>query len=92
MGVDRRNRLGITSELLVAVDLTKRGYEVFHSMDGKTSCDFVVLRDNLLQRVEVKSKTYVVGQGSREIESMRGAVEILAVVVEEHIHYYPPMD
>ncbi len=87
--VDKRNLLGTVSELLVAIDLMQKGYEVFHSMDGKTSCDFMILKNQFSQRVEVRAKTYLPKWGSKEIERMRAKADILALVVNEAIHYYP---
>lgn len=46
---------GAVSELTVACDLLKRGYEVFRAVSPSCSCDLAILKDNKLVRVEVRT-------------------------------------
>lgn len=53
----RRNvntaHVGALGELLVSVDLMRRGYQVFRALSPGSSCDMLVLKNNTVQRVEV---------------------------------------
>ncbi len=85
------NKKGTANELLVAFDLTKKGYEVFHSFDGKTSCDFIILKNGCSKRVEVKTRTSPLNPTSKEIITKRKKSDILAIVVNMTIYYYPEL-
>ena len=85
---DTARARGNQSELLVALDLSRRGYEVYYSMVGTTTYDFIVLKDGCLQRVEVKTKKYYLAESSKEVQSMKGKADILAMVVNDEIIYY----
>ena len=89
--MDARNALGTASELMVALNLTERGYEVFHSYDGKTSCDLVILKGGKLQQVEVKSQSRSIKNGRAGIQTLKRQADILAVVCNRTISYYPPL-
>jgi hypothetical protein len=47
--------VGALSELLAAVDLMSRGFEVFRALSAACSCDLAVLVDGNLIRVEVRT-------------------------------------
>src|SRR5262245_42807567 len=50
--------VGTLAELEVAVDLLRRGYEVFRALSPSCSCDLAVLREGRLLRVEVRTAYY----------------------------------
>jgi Holliday junction resolvase-like predicted endonuclease len=73
---------GRRGEAAVVSYFVNLGYEVFHPLFGNASCDLVVIRDNVLQRVECKSisvkaltgKGYVVGL--RQVRHNRNSVTV----------------
>jgi hypothetical protein len=46
---------GAIGELVVAIDLLRRGYEVFRALSPSCSCDLAIIRDRNLVRVEVRT-------------------------------------
>ncbi len=52
MNTTEQGRLG---EAAIVAELVKNGYEVFHPLFGNTSCDFIVLRQGISERVECKT-------------------------------------
>lgn len=46
---------GAAGELLVAADLIKCGFEVFHGFSGRESCDLIALKNCCVWRIEVKT-------------------------------------
>lgn len=92
-----RAQSGAVSELLVCADLLRRGFEVFRAVCPACSCDLAVLKDGILQRVEVKTGSryikvdgtvmHTYGKGHAGIRA-----DILAVVDLDanHIIYTPP--
>jgi hypothetical protein len=53
-GIGRGN-VGALSELVVCVDLIRKGYEVFRAVSAHCSCDLTILRNGTLRRVEVRT-------------------------------------
>lgn len=53
--MDDKTKQGTLGELIALKYYTELNYEVFTSINGKTSCDLIVLKDNKLLRVEVKT-------------------------------------
>jgi hypothetical protein len=47
--------VGAIQELRVAVDLLKRGYEVFRPLSPSCSCDLLVLKDGGIKKIEVRT-------------------------------------
>jgi len=47
--------VGAMSELFVSADLLKKGYAVFRSLSPACFCDLIVVKDNQIFRVEVKT-------------------------------------
>jgi len=86
--------IGATSELLVAADLLRRGFEVFRAVSPTCSCDLGVLRDGRFLRVEVKTvRKSERGAGSVSADVSR--FDILACAVwgghgEEGVCYVAP--
>ena len=84
---------GAISELVVACDLMKKGYEVFRALSASCSCDLAVLKGGDLIRIEVRT-----GVPARSGEGfyfpknkIEGRTDHYAVVVGEMIHYLPPL-
>ena len=46
---------GARSELLVCANLIKRGYEVFRAVSPHCSCDLLVLKSGITERIEVRT-------------------------------------
>lgn len=92
-----RGTTGTVSELLVCVDLLKRGYEVFRSMSPACSCDLAALKDHVLCRIEVKTgfrsatkKNIHYSMNSKQV----GQHDVLAIVLvgENIIEYRPTLE
>ena len=47
--------VGSLSELLVGIDLLKRGYDVFRALSPSCSCDLIAVKDGNSLRIEVRS-------------------------------------
>ena len=79
--------VGASSELRAASDLILRGYEVFRSVSPACSCDLVILKNGLLQRIEVRSgwRNNVTGALSMCRKSIRA--DVLAIVLPQRIEY-----
>jgi len=79
---------GAINELLVCLDLLKKGYDVFRAVSPSSSCDLIVLKDKKLFRVEVtsgwirKGKKYS-NKNQRDLNKM----DILAIVFKSEIVY-----
>ena len=53
--MDARHRRGQTSEYTAACWFSEQGWEIFWSNLGQSSIDFLIVRDNVVQAVQVKS-------------------------------------
>ncbi len=53
--------VGTISELVVCLDLMKRGYSVFRPMNGCESCDIIALKGGKMIRVEVTTGVRCIG-------------------------------
>jgi hypothetical protein len=49
---------GTISELVAAIDLMRRGYDVFRALSAQSSCDLVAIGHDQMLRIEVRSTTY----------------------------------
>lgn len=85
---------GTISELLVGVDLLKRGYEVFRALSPSCSCDLSILKDGCLLRVEVKTgyRNGATGNVITTTPKDRDHFDIFAIVIRgEEIIYEPEL-
>lgn len=62
--IDNKTKNGNLGELRVAFELTRMDYEVYTGFGGKTSCDLIVIKDGLIQTVQIKSTSYQKKPGS----------------------------
>ena len=78
-------RLGAISECLVAADLLRKGFDVFQAVSDHASCDFIVLKEGVTLRIEVK--TLQKSANGRDIFPVRylqnGRAEVLAFVARD---------
>lgn len=51
-------KTGAIVELAVAVDLLRRGFDVFRALSPSCSCDLVALKPGLVLRIEVRTMIY----------------------------------
>jgi len=86
------NTIGGISELKVVCDLLSKGYEVYRPLIDNASCDLIVLKDNKLTRIEVKT-TYRNTGGEIRKSTVKnwGKFDILACVLPEGIVYEPDL-
>jgi hypothetical protein len=80
---------GTVSELVVAVDLLRRGFSVFRAMSPACNCDLAVLSDGRLCRVEVKT-AYITKSGELTHPTVDcSRFDVLALVRGDLISYRP---
>lgn len=80
--------VGTIQELIVSVDLLKKGYEVFRSLGSSCSCDLAILKNGKLLRVEVTTG-YIMGKATHHPPKEAQKYDILAVVIDGNIIYNP---
>ena len=81
------NTRGAINELIVSIDLMKRGYEVFRALSPACSCDLVGFKNKKLFRVEVTSGRIVNGKAFGAIHNPSN-YDIFAVVTNNKEIYY----
>lgn len=85
-----KGTVGAIQELKVAVDLLSKGYEVFRAESPACSCDLVVLKNNKVYRVEVRTG-YRNRHGTLLYSKDRIKADYTAVVVLDEIVYIPSL-
>ena len=83
-------KTGTISELLIAADLLRRGFDVFRAVSQSCSCDLAVLRDGKLYRIEVKTATRSIS-GHLHYPKKNIAADHVALVCGPAIEYHPPL-
>lgn len=88
--------IGAVHEMVVSVDLMRRGYDVFRALSPSGACDLVAFRGDDLLRVEVKTATRnhkgAVAFGGKARTLARGTYDVLAFVFHSgEIVYEPPL-
>ena len=90
----RGGTIGAINEQVVAIDLIKRGYEVYHAFDPTHPFDLLAIRGDLTLKIEVKTET-VLPSGLRFLNMKKGQIgkhDILARVANlSEITYVPPL-
>ena len=88
--------IGTLSELIVSVDLLKRGFYVFRSMTPNSPCDLIIEKEGWTIRLEVKTGNRSIG-ASKKIyfgqvrPKYLSRIDSLAVVIpEESLIIYKP--
>jgi hypothetical protein len=81
----RAGRTGAASELVVCVDLIRRGYDVFRAVSAQCCCDLIAVKGINVLRVEVRTAHGTKGMSA----SKRGHYDVLAVVREFNVSYKP---
>lgn len=80
--------LGTLREMLVAIDLMRRGFDVFKAMSPNSPCDLVALRgDSPALRIEVKTAVQSPVTGKVAVPRPRHNCDLLGLVVGDAIHY-----
>lgn len=84
--------VGAISELIVATDLLRKGYEVFRALSPHALCDLAILAEGRLLRVEVKTR-YLTKSGSVSQPRLKHPerTDIVARVVGDEIYYQPDL-
>lgn len=83
---------GAIAELIVSVDLMKRGFSVFRAMSSACHCDLAVLKNRRLCRVEVKTVYRGVSGKPVRPECDGDKFDVLAMVLPGEIIYDPSID
>ena len=88
-----RSTVGAMHELIVCVDLLKKGFSVFRSVTPNCSCDLAILKNNKLLKIEVKTGYKVNGkiQYPHLSEENKQNHDVLAVVVHGETYYIPDL-
>ena len=72
--------VGAIGELMVSVDLMKKGYEVFRALSPSCSCDLAILKDKKLLRIEVRTGYFA---HPSEKQKQRHKADVLAVIIHK---------
>lgn len=51
-------KVGVIAELIVAVNLTKKGWEVYRAISQASGSDLVAIKDNVIKTFEVRTGKY----------------------------------
>jgi hypothetical protein len=86
---------GAVSELVVSVDLMRKGYHVFRAMSPSCPCDLVAFRGNCVLRVEVRTGAINVNgsiaYAKHQLDTHQ--YDVLAVVLQgSEVRYAPPLE
>ena len=83
--------VGTIAELMVSVDLMKKGYEVFRALSPSCSCDILILKNNKVIKIEVR--TGYEGEKTFSYPKNNIKAEQVAVVLHRSnkIIYIPPL-
>jgi hypothetical protein len=82
--------LGAVSELLVCVDLMRRGIPVFRATSPACSCDLIGIFDNLPKRIEVTKGVKLASGQIRWAYHDTSRYDILALVFADNSISYLP--
>lgn len=87
--INLSRRLGLSSgetgqinEMLVTIDLIKRGYKVFLPFDTTSAFDLLIYKDSLYKRVQVKTGSFNYNGKKLPIVLKNSEFDILAVVYQ----------
>jgi hypothetical protein len=88
---------GAMGEMLVSVDLMKRGYSVFRAVSPETPFDLVAAKGDQLLRIECRCGSLHAKTGTLSFTrtTPRTGVALpdhYAVVVDEQVTYEPPLE
>lgn len=82
---------GTLSELKVAVDLIEKGYEVFRAVSPASPCDYAIMKNGKLLKLEVKSRYY--SSAGNVFKLPPHKADILALVYPDNkIKYFPLLE
>jgi hypothetical protein len=80
---------GAAHELVVCVDLMKRGWHVFRAQSPSCPCDLIAMNDNQLLRIEVTTGTIVKHGIAFPKKKDSYIFDFIAVVTHNHdIHWF----
>ncbi len=85
-----RGTAGTVQELIVTVDLLKKGFEVFRSVSPSCSCDLAIVKNKQMLRIEVTTG-YVSSKSGHICFPKKdfSKFDVLAIVVNDVIKYQP---
>lgn len=81
------SRTGAFSELVVSIDLLRRGYHVFRALNPDACCDLVAVKDEQVLRIEVR--TAVLNKNGVVQTNRKGSYDVFAAVVDRDVFYEP---
>jgi hypothetical protein len=83
---------GMVSELIVAADLTRRGFHVFRALSSAAPFDLVAHKDGETLRVEVTTGQYQYHALRYNVQKDNrcnaGVFDLLAVMCDGKVYYY----
>lgn len=86
----RNGRKGAQGELIAAVDLTDRGFEVFRAIDPVASTDLIAHRDGKSWRVQVKTGSPLITTVKPGKQEITAWVNVSSRSVRYRRGYSPP--
>ena len=87
-----KGNVGALSELLISADLFKRGYSVFRSLSPNAPCDLIILKNNHLLKVEVKTTYHSLytNKITTPFKANRKFDVLALVVIKKNLIIYKP--
>lgn len=82
--------LGAVHELVICIDLLKKGYEVFRSVSPACSCDLAIIFEGKLFRVEVTTGSYNCSGNITYPKKNKNKFDILAICFKNGNIIYKP--
>lgn len=87
--------VGAINELRVAIDLLKRGFDVYRALSPASPCDLVIFKNGSMLRIEVKTGYIRTGLTESSLfvapPKRDDSFDILAIVLPEEILYQPEL-
>ena len=66
--MDSKTQEGAEAEAFAILHFTKEGWHVFTQATGKAPCDLVIVKDNEVKRIQVKSTSQETSTGGFKVE------------------------
>lgn len=86
--------IGAISELVAAIDLGRKGYEVFRAISPAASCDLIALKNTFTYRIEVRTGSKLINSSHSCYRHRIGydRQDFLAIVLpNDTVIYEPPL-
>ena len=85
-------KIGAIGELLVSVDLMKKGFEVYRALSSASSSDLIIKKDNKISTIEVRAGRILSNnEVSYPTNDIRSDVIAVIILQQNIIKYFPDL-